>query len=1038
MARFFINRPIFAWVIALVIMIAGALSITRLPIERYPTIAPTSVTIYTNYPGASAKVVEDSVTQIIEQQMTGLDGLIYMSATSESDGSATITLTFETGTNPDIAQVQVQNKLQSAMSVLPSAVQQQGINVTKSGAGFLMVIGFVSEDGRMNQTDISDYIYAHLKEPLARINGVGNVEVFGSQYAMRVWLDPNTLDAYKLSVADITAAIQAQNQQVSIGQLGGAPSVKGQEINFTINTRGRLNTPEQFRNIVLRSNTDGSTIRLGNIARVELGAENYGYTTLYNGKTASGVALSLSSGSNAIKTAELVQQFMKEQQQFFPKGLKSVTPFDNTPFVRVAIKGVVHTLIEAVALVFVVMFLFLQNWRATIIPTIAIPVVLLGTMGVLNVAGYSVNMLTMFAVVLAIGLLVDDAIVVVENVERLMSEQGLSPKEAAIKSMNQITGALVGIGVVLSAVFVPMAFMSGATGVIYRQFSITIVSAMALSVFIAIVFTPALCATILKPIPKGHHIRERGFFGWFNRKFDDNNKRYQGAVRGIIHKKKHFFAAFVAIVAVMAFLFLRMPTSFLPNEDQGSLFAMILGRSGATQEQTVKILHKMQDSVDKEKIVTDAFLVQGYSFGGGGQGAGIGFFNLKPWEERTKKEDGVFALSQRLGSDFSQIKEAMVFALVPPPIMELSATSGFSFYLKDNSGLGHEALMNARNQLLGMAAQDPLLVNVRPNGQEDAPQLRIEIDSQKAMSLGLNVSEINNTLGVAWGGLYIDDFIDHGRVKRIYMQSDAKFRMQPEDFYKWSVRNNKGEMVPFASFGEAKWTYGSPRLERFNGVSAVEIDGEGAPGVSSGAAMKEIEKMASSLPVGFGIEWSGTSYQERQAGNQTTLLYILSLTIVFLALAALYESWSIPTAVLLAAPLGILGAVIFSSLRGMERDVYFQVAMLTTVGLTSKNAILIVEFAQDNLNSGMLLIDATLAAVRDRLRPILMTSLAFGFGVLPLVFAKGAGSGAQNSIGTGVLGGMLIGTLLGLFLVPLFFFVIERLFIRRKPFGTNE
>ncbi|MFP4282277.1 MAG: efflux RND transporter permease subunit, partial [Opitutales bacterium] len=1031
MARFFIDRPIFAWVIALVIMIAGGMTLTHLPISRYPDIAPPAVTINAIYPGASAQVVEDSVTQIIEQTMTGLDGLIYMSSTSEASGLAATTLTFKTGTDPDMAQVQVQNKLQRAMPLLPSIVQQQGVQVSKSGSGFLMVVAFVSEDGSMERAAIADYVVGNIAEPLSRVDGVGTAQVFGSQYAMRIWVDPNLLETYELSVNELIAAVRAQNSQVAVGQLGGAPAVDGQEINFTINTPGRLRTAEEFRDIVLRSNAGGAILRLGDVARVELGAQDYETVTRHNGREAVGVAVSLSSGANALQTAEGVRALIDELEPNFPAGMRAVVPFDSTPFVEVAIEGVAYTLLEAIVLVFLVMFLFLQNWRATLIPTLAIPVVLLGTFGVLAVLGFSINMLTMFAMVLAIGLLVDDAIVVVENVERLMSEKGLSPKEAARESMDQITGALIGIGVVLSAVFVPMAFLGGATGVIYRQFSATIVAAMALSVLVAIVFTPALCATMLKPIPKGHHVKEKGFFGWFNRVFDRGNSRYQGAVRGIIHRSKRFFVVFLLVVGVMAYLFMRLPSSFLPNEDQGNLFVQVVGPVGATQERTLEVIEEVEQYLLEEEgdVVSELLAIQGFSFAGRGQSSGMAFVSLKDWDERTEPGQQVEALAGRAMAHFSQIKEAMVFAFVPPPITELGTSAGFSFFLKDNAGLGHEALMNARNQLLGAAAQNPLLTNVRPNGQEDAPQLRVEIDNARAASLGLSVDEINQTLGVAWGGRYIDDFIDRGRVKRVYVQAEAPFRMLPEDFDHWSVRNAEGEMVPFSSFGRTYWDYGSPRLERYNGVSAREIQGQGAAGVSSGEAMAEMERLAQQLPLGFGLEWTATSYQERQAGGQTGMLYTLSLLIVFLALAALYESWSIPTAVLLAAPLGIVGAVLANMARGLERDVYFQVAMLTTVGLTSKNAILIVEFAKQNLAGGMRLVDATVAAVRDRLRPILMTSLAFGLGVTPLVLASGAGSGAQRAIGTGVLGGMLVGTFLGIFFVPLFFFIIERLFI---------
>ena len=1039
MARFFIDRPIFAWVIAIIIMLAGGLAIFTLPISQYPTIAPPTVTINAAYPGASAKVVQDSVTQIIEQNMKGLDGLLYFSSTSEGTGSASITLTFENGVDPDTAQVQVQNKLQSAMPLLPQEVQRQGVNVSKASSGFLQVIGFVSEDGSMSKDDISDYVGANVVDPLSRVPGVGNLQVFGSKYAMRIWLAPNKLDTYRLTPGDVSAAVQAQNAQVAVGQLGGAPAIDGQQINATISAQDRLQTPEQFRDIVLRSNPDGSVLKLGDVARVEMGAESYDFITRYNGQAATGLAISLATGGNALDAAAGIKATLDELSPFFPAGLKAVTPFDSTPFVRVAIKGVIITLLEAIALVFLVMYLFLQNFRATLIPTIAVPVVLLGTFGILAMLGFSINMLTMFAMVLAIGLLVDDAIVVVENVERLMSEEGLSPLEATRKSMDQITGALVGIGLVLSAVFVPMAFMSGSTGIIYRQFSATIVSAMALSVIVAIVLTPALCATMLKPLHKGEHHGTTGFFGWFNRKFDVGSARYQRGVRGIVGRPKRFMAIFAAMVVVMGLVFLRLPSSFLPAEDQGVLFAQVQAPVGATQERTMQSMEKLeQHFLQNEKATVDSvFSVQGFSFGGMGQNNGMAFVKLKDWSERESADLGVNAVSGRAMMALGGIKDAFVFAFAPPAMPELGTAAGFAFYLKDSAGQGHEALVAARNQLLGAAAQSPLLANVRPNGQDDTPQLRLDIDHEKAGALGLSVATINAMLSAAWGGQYIDDFIDRGRVKRVMLQADAPFRMVPDDFNRWSVRNNAGEMVPFAAFGTSSWDYGSPRLERYNGVPAMQIQGEAKPGESSGEAMAEVERLVAQLPAGFDIEWTGLSYQERESGSQTPLLYTLSLLIVFLCLAALYESWTIPTAVLMIVPLGILGTALASTMRGMERDVYFQVAMLTTVGLTSKNAILIVEFAKANVVSGMELINATMTAVRDRLRPILMTSLAFGLGVMPLAIANGAGSGAQRAIGTGVLGGMILGTLLGLFFIPLFFVVIERLFDQRKKYPVD-
>jgi len=1034
MARYFIDRPIFAWVIAIVIMLAGGLAITQLPISRYPDIAPPSVTISASYPGASAKVVEDSVTQIIEQNMKGLDGLLYISSSSEASGRASISLTFDSGVDPDIAQVQVQNKLQLALPSLPQAVQRQGLNVTKSRSGFLQIVGFVSTDGSMSRTDISDYVIANIVDPLSRAQGVGSIQVFGSPYAMRIWLDPNKLATYSLTTTDVIAAVQAQNAQVTVGQLGGTPAVEGQQLTATISAQERMQTPEQFRNVILRSNPDGSVLRLEDVARVELGAETYEFLSRFNGQPAAGMAVSLATGANALATSKAVEQALDDLRPSFPPGLEAVVPFDTAPFVRASIKEVVKTLAEAMILVFLVMFLFLQNLRATLIPTIAVPVVLLGTFGVLAVLGYSINMLTMFAMVLAIGLLVDDAIVVVENVERVMSEEGLSPVEATRKSMDQITGALVGIGIVLAAVFVPMAFIAGSTGVIYRQFSATIVSAMALSVLVAIVLTPALCATFLKPLKKGEHHGEKGFFRWFNQKFERNSERYRNGVTHMLARSGRFMAIYVALLLVMGVLFVRLPSAFLPAEDQGNLIAQVMAPVGATQERTMQSIEKVERHfLEGEKdVVTSVFAVQGFSFGGGGQNTGSLFINLKPWDERKDDDLHVQAVSQRGMGALMQIKDAMAFAFAPPPIPELGLATGFNFYLKDNGGLGHAALVGARNQFLGLASQSKLLANVRPNGQDDTPQFHIDVDTERATSLGLSVADINSTLSTAWGGQYIDDFVDRGRVKRVRMQADAPYRMSPDDFKLWSVRNKEGQMVPFTAFAQSRWGYGSPRLERYNGVSATEIQGEAAPGISTGEAMAEVERLVGQLPAGFGVEWTGLSYQERQAGAQTPLLYALSLLFVFLCLAALYESWSIPTAVLMVAPLGILGAALANTLRGMERDVYFQVAMLTTVGLTSKNAILIIAFATENLKNGMELVEATMQAVRDRLRPILMTSLAFGLGVLPLTLATGAGSGAQRAIGTGVLGGMIVGTLLGIFFIPLFFVVVERLLVQKR------
>ncbi|MCM2326697.1 MAG: efflux RND transporter permease subunit [Lysobacter sp.] len=1040
MARFFIDRPIFAWVIAILIMVAGAISMTRLPISRYPTIAPPSVTINAAYPGASARAVEDSVTQVIEQAMTGLDGLLYIASTSESNGLSTITLTFDSGVNPDTAQVQVQNKLAVATPSLPQIVQTQGITVSKANPSFLMVMGFVSEDGSMDQRDIADYVRGSVMDPISRVDGVGNVRLFGARYAMRIWLDPGKLDTYKLTPAEIIAAIRAQNAQVAVGQLGGTPAVPGQQLNATVTAQERLQTPEQFRAIVVRSRPDGSLLRLGDVARVELGAEDYSNIARYNGRPSAGIAISLATNANALATAQAIESLIKEMQPTFPKGLRAVVPFDTTPFVLASIKEVVKTLLEAVLLVFLVMYLFLQNFRATLIPTIAVPVVLLGTFAVLLALGYSINMLTMFAMVLAIGLLVDDAIVVVENVERLMSEEGLTPLEATRKSMDQITGALVAVGMILAAVFVPMAFLGGSTGVIYRQFSATIVSAIALSVLVAIVLTPALCATMMTRIEKGHHASETGFFGWFNKVFDRGNARYQKSVRTLTSRPKRFFAVFLAMSAVMLVLFLRIPTAFLPAEDQGVLFAQVQAPVGATQERTMEVMKQIESHfLDTEKeAVVSLFTVQGFSFGGVGQNTGVAFVSLKNWSERTTPELSVQAVAGRAMGRFMQIRDAFVFAFAPPPVPELGVAGGYAFYLKDTVGMGHEALTQARNQFLGMAMQSKLLANVRPNGQEDTPQLRVDVDFAKAGALGLAAADINTTLSVAWGSQYIDDFNERGRVKRVIVQADAPYRMSPEDFRRWSVKNSKGEMVPFTAFATTGWSYGSPRLERYNGVPAMNINGEAAPGVSSGDAMAEVERLVAQLPPGIGLEWTGASYQERAAGAQTPLLYSLSILVVFLCLAALYESWSVPTAVLMVVPLGILGTVLATLMRGYERDVYFQVAMLATVGLSSKNAVLIVQFATENLEKGMDVVEAVVAAARDRLRPILMTSIAFGLGVLPLAIATGAGSGAQRAIGTGVLGGMAVGTFLGIVFIPLFFVLVFRIFGRKKPARQAE
>ena len=1035
MARFFIDRPIFAWVIAMVIMLAGSLSIMDLPIAQYPTIAPPAVAISASYPGASAKTVEDSVTQIIEQNMTGLDHLLYMSAQSDSSGNVTVTLTFMPGTDPDIAQVQVQNKLQQATTQLPQIVQQQGIRVQKTTSSFLMVAGFISTDGKMGNDDLADYVVSNIKEPISRLDGVGEIQLFGSQYAMRVWLDPHKLNSYQLTPADVKSAITAQNAQIALGKLGGTPSISDQQFTATIMGQSRLSTPEQFGNVLLRVNQDGAKVRLKDVARIELAGENFDAEAKYNGQPTAAFAVKLATGANALDTANKVRAKIDELKPYFPANMEVVYPYDTTPFVKISIEEVAQTLFEAIILVFFVMYLFLQNFRATLIPTIAVPVVLLGTFGVMAAFGFSINTLTMFGLVLAIGLLVDDAIVVVENVERLMSEEDLSPLEATRKSMDQITSALIGIALVLSAVFVPMAFFGGSTGAIYRQFSLTIVSAMVLSVLVALILTPALCATILKPIKHGEFGEKRGFFGWFNRLFDCSAHRYQSRVGKVVKQGVRFSIIYLAMLAVLAVLFMRLPTSFLPEEDQGVIMSMVQLPVGATKERTEKVLGQMRDYFLKnEKENVDSVLtVSGFSFAGRGQNSGMAFIKLKHWDERDTPDRSANAIIGRAMGFLFSIKEAQVFAFNLPPIPELGTATGFDFYLQDRGGLGHEKLMEARNQLLGMAAQKPdTLVRVRPNGMEDAPQFDIQIDYDKAMAQGLSVSDINNTLSTAWGSSYIDDFVDRNRVKKVYLQADAPFRMNPEDLNLWYVRNNEGKMVPFSAFARTDWSFGSPRLERYNGVPAMEIVGEAAPGKSTGDAMAEIEAMVKQLPDGIGIEWTGLSYQERQAGSQAPALYAISLLVVFLSLAALYESWSVPFSVMLVVPLGVLGAILAATCRGLENDVYFQVGLLTTIGLSAKNAILIVEFAKELYDQGRSLTEAVVEAARLRLRPILMTSLAFILGVLPLATSSGAGASSRVAIGTGVIGGMVSATVLAIFFVPLFFVLIMRYFTKHR------
>ncbi|NGM20356.1 efflux RND transporter permease subunit [Roseomonas stagni] len=1032
MARFFIDRPVFAWVVAIGIMLAGLLALRILPVAQYPAIAPPAISIQVSYPGASAETVQSTVVQVIEQQLSGIDNLLYFSSNAAKDGSATIQLTFAQGTNPDVAQVQVQNKVQLATPRLPLTVQQQGIRVTKSGNNYLLVVGFVSSDGRMANTDISDFLVTSVQDPISRTPGVGDYQVFGAQYAMRIWLDPARLLNYGMTPGDVANAIRAQNVQVSSGEMGAMPQVQGQQLNATIIGPSYLQTPQEFASILLRVRPDGSQVRLRDVARVEIGAENYAFTTRFNGQPSAGIGIRLASGANALDTAANVRATIERLRPNFPQGLEVVYPLDTTPFVRLSITSVMHTLVEAVVLVFLVMFLFLQNWRATLIPTLAIPVVLLGTFAMLAAAGFSINSLTMFGLVLAIGLLVDDAIVVVENVERLMAEEHLSPIEATRKSMDQITGALVGIGLVLSAVFLPMAFFGGSVGVIYRQFSITIATAMGLSVMVAIFFTPVLCATLLKPHKPGQGTT--GFFGWFNRGFFRTSRVYEKGVRGSMKRPWRMMVVYAALLGALGYSFLRLPGGFLPNEDQGTAFVQVIAPPGATTERTQRTLDEITRYLREEEsgVVASIFTINGFSFGGRGQNSGLGFISLRPWAERPGDENKVQALTARLNRRFAGWQDAIVISFSPPAITELGNATGFTFQLLDRAGLGHAALMEARNQLLGLAAQSPILAGVRPNGLNDEAQFRLLVDWERASALGLSISDVNTTLSTAWGATYVNDFMDRGRIKRVYMQGDADARMLPSDLDRWFVRNAQGQMVPFSAFGRTEWVYGSPRLERFNGIASREIQGGPAPGYTTGQAMAEMERLAAQLPPGIGYDWSGLSFEERRSSGQAPALYAISLLVVFLCLAALYESWSIPTAVMLVVPLGILGAVVASILRGMSNDIYFQVGLLTTIGLTAKNAILIVEFAKEGFDRGRSVLESTAIAARQRLRPIIMTSLAFTLGVVPLAIATGAGSGGQNAIGTGVIGGVVTGTVLAILFVPVFFMLVLRLF-RTKP-----
>jgi HAE1 family hydrophobic/amphiphilic exporter-1 len=1044
LSHFFIDRPVFAWVIAIIMMLAGALAIYNLPISQYPPIAPPSIAIDAFYPGASAETVENSVVQIIEQKMTGFDKLLYMSATSDASGAGRIELTFAPGTDPDLAWAQVQNKLQLAMASLPDVVQSQGVKVSKSTRNWLIIVGLTSEDGSMDDYDLADYAQSSIQQVLARVPGVGEVEVFSSQYAMRIWLNPDKLADFHLTVGDVIRKLRAYNVEISAGQFGGAPAVEGQRLNASIVVQNLLKTPEEFGAIPLRTNPDGSIVRVRDVARTELGTERYGSRTLTNGNPSAALAVRQAPGANALDTADAIKAKMEDLSRYFPPGMKVIYPNDTTPFVKAAIKEVVKTLFEAVLLVFLVMYLFLGNIRATLIPTLAVPVVILGTFAVLGLFGFSINMLTMFAMVLAIGLLVDDAIVVVENVERVMSEEGLSPKEATRKSMGEITSALIGIGLVLSAVFGPMAFFSGSTGVIYRQFSVTIIAAMLLSVVVALILTPVLCAALLKPAPPGHAAAERGFpwfrpfFRWFDRLFQRSRDRYVAMAGHVLRRRTGYLFLYVLLVAGLVFLFQRMPTAYLPNEDQGILFVQVTLPAGSTLEQTEQVMDKVRRHFleSEAEAVATCFTLAGRSFSGTGQNVGLSFVKLKDWELRRSADLKVERLLQRATETFSKIRNARVFAFPPPAVMELGQSGGFDFQLQDRGGMGHEALMSARNQLLEMAAKDPRLTRVRPNGLENVSQYRIDVDWEKAGALGVPIDAIHSTISAAFGGAYVNDFLQAGRVKRVYVQADAPYRMLPRDVERLYVRNDSGAMTPFAAFAAGHWFQGSPRLERFNSFPSKNIWGGPPPGRSSGEAMQAMEEIAAQLPRGFGFDWTGLSYQERMATSQAPLLYAFSIIVIFLCLAALYESWTVPMAVLLTLPLGVIGGVVAASLRGFPNDVYFQIGILTVLGLTTKNAILIVQFAMDRFRKGAELIEATLEGARLRVRPIVMTSLAFGFGVLPLALAGGAGAGAQTAIGTGVLGGMLTATFLATPFIPLFYVVVVQWFGKWKGAGA--
>ncbi len=1039
MARFFIDRPIFAWVVSILIMLLGGLSIKTLPVAQYPSIAPPSIAVTAIYAGASAETLQNSVTSVIEQQLNGIDNLLYMGSSSDATGRATITLYFLPGTNPDVAQVQVQNKVQLATPSLPQTVQQQGVTVAKATRNFMMFFTLSSPKGSLDAIALGNYISASVLDPIRRVSGVGEANIFGTEYAMRIWMNPEKLASFNLTTNDVRSALQAQNVQVPVGQLGSLPAVPGQQLNVILQGRSTLGTVKEFENILLRVNPDGSRVRLGDIARVELGGADYSTAARVNGRPAAAVAIKLSPTGNALSTADAVRARLAELSAFFPPDTQIDYPLDTSTFVRISIEEVIKTLTEAIVLVFLVMYLFLQNIRTTIIPTIVVPVALLGTFAALSAFGFSINVLTMFGMVLAIGILVDDAIVVVENVERIMSEEGLSPLEATRKAMSQITGALIGITTVLVAVFIPMAFFSGSVGAIYRQFSLSIVSAMLFSVFLAMSLTPALCATLLKPVTKGHKHEKGGFFGWFNRTFAASTTRYQGTVAKILRRTGRALVVYASLVAAMVFLYLRMPSSFLPEEDQGYFITNIQLPVGATKTRADEVIKQVEQYYGKQQEIESFITVAGFSFSGRGQNSALAFVRLKDWKDaaRAGTEHKVKAIIARAFGAFSQIKDAIIFPVNPPPIPELGTGAGFVFELQDKAGLGHSALVGARNQLLGLAVKDSRVAGVRPQGLDDAAQLRIQTDEDKASALGVYLADINSTLEADFSSLYVNNFVNGNRVQRVIMQLDAPYRMAPDDVGKIFVRNATGTMVPLSAFARLEWTFGSPALQRYNGFPSIEIVGAAPPGKSTGEAMQAMEEMAAKLPSGIGYEWTGLSYEERLSGAQAPRLYLISLIAVFLCLAALYESWSIPFAVILVVPLGILGALLATTLRALPNDVYFKVGLLTTVGLSTKNAILIIEFAKDLMAEGKGLIEATLEAVHLRLRPILMTSLAFILGVLPLAIATGAGSASQNAIGTGVIGGMITGTFLAIFFVPVFF-VVVRGFFKGKPEPQKE